>query len=604
MSVIIVDEDTGRKMVGRQWSDGLHQAVEAKEGVEIKDETQTLATITLQNFFKLYKALAGMTGTAQTEAEEFDKIYKLDVVSIPTNRPVIRQDHTDLVYRTLPEKLEALLDDIKITSDAGRPVLVGTASVESSELLSQLLTKKYGIQHEVLNAKQHEREGHIVAHAGEQHKDKHGRVVGNVTIATNMAGRGTDIKPAQKTFFTVEAIDGDKVTLKQRGTDETMVIGPDDAARGAFDLESVQVGDDVGGLHVIGSERHTARRIDDQLRGRSGRQGDAGSSRFYVSLADPLMKMFMPEWAVNILKKAGLQPGEPIESRLVTKQIAGAQKKVEERNFLSRKSLLEYDEVMDVQRLQFYGLRQKVLEGRDIDRVIWDMIGESIEDAVDRYVASDFRASVLAEYGKETFGNQLDVEDLRGLKTFDDVDDLLKQKAKNEVGDTIRSTLGEYMGEDRLDSSVWDTASIASFAQNSYGVTLTHKQIKETGAEELAETIIEAAYNKVDATDTSGMKPYLEPLYPLEELCKWANGKFSIGLEPAELIQDETRNISKSPTEINQMIEERGRAAYLKRETEYPVDHTLGIVSGGADVIDREDAARYLGAWAKLKYAM
>ena len=604
MSVIIVDEYTGRKMVGRQWSDGLHQAVEAKEGVEIKDETQTLATITLQNFFKLYKALAGMTGTAQTEAEEFDKIYNLDVVSIPTNRPVIRADHTDLVYRTVEEKLEALLDDIKSNSDAGRPVLVGTASVESSEMLSHVLKRKHGIQHEVLNAKQHEREGHIVAHAGEQHTDSRGKVVGNVTIATNMAGRGTDIKPAQETFFEVQSIDNDSATLKQRGTDKTFSLTPEDEGWRVFNLDRADEGDLVGGLHVIGSERHTARRIDDQLRGRSGRQGDPGSSRFYVSLADPLMKMFMPDWAVNVLKRAGLQYGEPIESGLVTKQIAGAQKKVEERNYLSRKNLLEYDEIMDLQRLQFYGLRQRVLEGRDIDRVIWEMIGESIEDAVDKYVAADYRATVLAEYGRETFGNQVDVEDLRGLRTFQDVDDLLKQKAKDEVSDTIRSTLGEFMGEDRFDSSAWDTGSIVNFAQTNYGVTLTHKQVKDTDSEDLAELLIEAAYKKVDKTDTSGVNPLLEPLFPLEELCKWANSKFSIGLNPDELLQDKTRNISKPPAEIIQMIDERGRAAYLKREIEYPIDHVLGLAQQQGEVIENPQVASYLSAWVKLKYAM
>src|SRR5690606_28164429 len=419
MSVVIVDEYTGRKMVGRQWSDGLHQAIEAKEKVPIKKETQTLATITLQNFFKLYTARAGMTGTAQTEAEEFDKIYRLDVVSIPTHRPVIREDRNDLVYRTEPEKWEAILDDIKAHSDAGRPVLVGTTSVEKSEFLSQLLTRKHGIEHEVLNAKQHEREAHIVEKAGQQHTNKFGDVVGNVTIATNMAGRGTDIKPAAETFFDVVNSDGQIVTLKQRGTGKVLELGVDDPRRHVYQLSTGK--EVVGGLHVIGTERHTARRIDDQLRGRSGRQGDAGSSRFYVSLGDPLMKMFMPEWAVNILRKAGVEYGEAIDSRLVTKRIAGAQKKVEERNFLARKNLLEYDEVMDVQRLQFYGLRQQVLEGRDIDRVIWDMIGVAIEDAVDRYVTNDYRSTVLAEWARNTFDIHIEPEDFAGLRKFDEI---------------------------------------------------------------------------------------------------------------------------------------------------------------------------------------
>ncbi|MBV8782505.1 MAG: preprotein translocase subunit SecA, partial [Phycisphaerae bacterium] len=294
MEVIIVDEYTGRKMVGRQWSDGLHQAVEAKERVPIKSETQTMATITLQNFFKLYKALAGMTGTAQTEAEEFQKIYSLEVVTIPTNRPVIRKDNEDRVYRTEREKWEAIIEEIKEESDKGRPVLVGTTSVEKSEMLSNLLKRKYGVEHEVLNAKQHEREAQIVLVAGQQHNNAHGETVGNVTIATNMAGRGTDIKLASNSHK-------------------------------------------AGGLHVIGTERHTARRIDNQLRGRGGRQGDPGSSRFYVSLQDDLMKMFAGEWTIKVLGFLGMEEGMAIEDKRISKGILKAQKKVEERNFLARK---------------------------------------------------------------------------------------------------------------------------------------------------------------------------------------------------------------------------------------------------------------------------
>ncbi len=600
MDVVIVDEYTGRKMVGRQWSDGLHQAVEAKEGVPIKKETQTMATITLQNFFKLYKALAGMTGTAQTEAEEFAKIYKLEVVSIPTNRPVVREDFTDLVYRTEPEKWDSILDDIKKNSDAGRPVLVGTTSVEKSEFLSRLLAKKYGIQHDVLNAKQHEREASIVENAGKQHKNKQGQLVGNVTIATNMAGRGTDIKPAPSTFYEVKNREGD-VELEQRETGTKVVIPKDDLQlREAFQIDTGH--DIVGGLHVVATERHTSRRIDDQLRGRSGRQGDAGSSRFYVSLGDPLMKMFMPEWATNVLKKAGLEYGEPIESRLVTRQIAGAQKKVEERNFLSRKSLLEYDEVMDHQRLQFYGLRQKVLEGRDIDSVIWDMIGESITDAVDKYIGQDYRAGVLAEWGRNTFQTQLDTEDLIGLRRHEDVDDLYKQKAKNDVRDTIRSTLGEFMGEDRADHEMWDTRGLRSWAKSRYGVELTTSEIDNAAADELEERLAESAYERIDQVDTSAVKPFLEGLYPANELCRWANEKFSIGLSASELMLDEERSVSRPPAEIIEVVEQRAREAYSKREVTFPVDHVIGLVSGGSAEIADEQAAAYVVGWAKFKF--
>ena len=602
-SVVIVDEYTGRKMVGRQWSDGLHQACEAKEKVAIKKETQTMATITLQNFFKLYKALSGMTGTAQTEAEEFSKIYNLEVVSIPTNRPVIRQDETDLVYRTEQEKYDAILDDIKANSDAGRPVLVGTTSVDKSEMLSRILTKKHGIQHEVLNAKQHERESHIVEHAGEQHTNRHGQLVGNVTIATNMAGRGTDIKPAPGSFFDVTRRDGDVVTLKQRGTDKTITVGKDDVDKKY--VFQVDAGTDVvGGLHVVATERHTARRIDDQLRGRSGRQGDPGSSRFYVSLQDPLMKMFMPEWATNVLKKAGLEYGEPIESRLVTRQIAGAQKKVEERNFLSRKNLLDYDEVMDVQRLQFYGLRQKVLEGRDIDRVIWDMIGQSIGDAVDKYVGGDYRSTVLAEWGRNTFQTQLDPEDLSGLKRREDVDDLYRQKAKNDVRDTIHSTLGEFMGEDPTDPDGWDIRGLQSWARSRYGVEMSQEEIRQTDADELEDRLCESSYEKIDRIETDGVEPYLVPLFPVQELCNWANEKFAIGLQPGELMLDEERGVSRPPAEIVGIIERRAREAYRKREIEFPIDHTLAMVAPGSETVDNEQAAHYLTQWAKAKYGM
>ncbi|HQY89529.1 MAG TPA: hypothetical protein PK402_12825, partial [Tepidisphaeraceae bacterium] len=331
LEVVIVDEYTGRKMVGRQWSDGLHQAVEAKERVPIKVETQTMATITLQNFFKLYGTIAGMTGTAQTEAEEFAKIYKLEVVSIPTNRPVVRKDHEDRVYRTEGEKWDSIIEEIKLHHEAGRPVLVGTTSVEKSDKLSQLLTRKYGIKHEVLNARLHEREAQIVALAGLTHKNAHDEIVGNVTIATNMAGRGTDIKPRPETFFEVTSIQRgkpDTFVLKQRETGKEIHVPAKSPQAEVFDLQ--EHSKTVGGLHVIGTERHTSRRIDNQLRGRSGRQGDSGSSRFYCSLEDDLLKMFMPDWTVNVFKKIGMQYGEAIESGMLTKSI---EKAIQERDF-------------------------------------------------------------------------------------------------------------------------------------------------------------------------------------------------------------------------------------------------------------------------------
>ena len=325
--IIIVDEFTGRLMHGRQWSDGLHQAVEAKENVQVKEETQTLATITLQNFFKLYKKIAGMTGTANTEAAEFMSIYKLEVVNIPTNQPCVRDDRNDLIYKSLKEKFNAIVEEIHEVSGQGRPILVGTVSIEKSEALSAALTKKYGIEHEVLNAKQHAREAVIVAKAGHQHQSRDGSMRGNVTIATNMAGRGTDIK-----------------------------LGPGVA--------------DIGGLHILGTERHEARRIDNQLRGRAGRQGDAGSSQFFLSFDDDLMRIFAPEWTIKALSWIGWEEGEPIYHPRISKGIEKAQKKVEERNFEARKSLLDYDEVMDYQRKIFYGRRREILSGKGLRELI------------------------------------------------------------------------------------------------------------------------------------------------------------------------------------------------------------------------------------------
>jgi preprotein translocase subunit SecA len=327
--VIIVDEFTGRQQPGRRWADGLHQAVEAKEGVKVQQETQTLATITYQNYFRLYTKLAGMTGTAVTEAEEFDKIYKLQVVVIPTHKPMIRDDRPDLIYKTEDAKFNAVAEEIQEVASGGRPVLVGTVSVEKSERLARLLEKR-GVRHEVLNAKQHEREALIVANAGQP---------GAVTIATNMAGRGTDI-----------------------------VLGP-----------GVAPG---GGLHIVGTERHESRRIDNQLRGRAGRQGDPGSSRFFLALDDDLMRIFGGDRIKGMMNMLRVADDEPIESRMVSRQIEGAQTKVEGHNFDARRYLVEYDDVMNKQREIIYGERRKVLEGVDLRELVLSWVRKVVEDAV------------------------------------------------------------------------------------------------------------------------------------------------------------------------------------------------------------------------------
>ncbi len=366
--VVIIDEFTGRMMAGRRWSDGLHQAVEAKEGVKIQNENQTLASITFQNYFRMYGKLSGMTGTADTEAFEFQQIYGLEVVVIPTHRPMIRKDFGDQVYRTAQEKHDAIIADIRDCNGRGQPVLVGTVSIESSEHLSRLL-KKQGIDHEVLNAKQHEREAHIVTQAGRP---------GAVTIATNMAGRGTDIVLGGNIDIDLAAAAGDKE--KEQG----------------IRAQWQKVHDQVlssGGLHVIGTERHESRRIDNQLRGRSGRQGDAGSSRFYLSLEDNLLRIFGSDRVSGLMQKLGMQPGEAIEHPWVSRAIENAQRKVESRNFDIRKQLLEYDDVANDQRKVIYEQRNRLMEVDDIS----DSITEIRRDVVDELVSNSIPPQSLEE---------------------------------------------------------------------------------------------------------------------------------------------------------------------------------------------------------------
>ncbi|HXH84805.1 MAG TPA: preprotein translocase subunit SecA, partial [Candidatus Tectomicrobia bacterium] len=371
--VIIVDEFTGRMMPGRRWSDGLHQAVEAKEGVRIERENQTLATITFQNYFRMYDKLAGMTGTAETEAEEFAKIYKLDVTVIPTNRPLIRVNAPDVVYKTEREKFDAVVQDIIERHQKGQPVLVGTVSIEKSERLSALL-KKRGVRHEVLNAKYHEREAEIVAQAGRE---------GAVTIATNMAGRGTDILLGGNPDFLSKEI------LRKKGLDPA--TAPAEARASAL-AEARRVTEpehqrvvDRGGLHIVGTERHESRRVDNQLRGRSGRQGDPGSSRFYLSLEDDLLRIFGSQRIQKIMDRLGMEEGEPIEHRLVTRAIATAQKRVEQHNFEIRKHLLEYDDVMNRQREIIYRMRREILEGASQAERIMDWIDDLVVATLDTY---------------------------------------------------------------------------------------------------------------------------------------------------------------------------------------------------------------------------
>jgi preprotein translocase subunit SecA len=373
---------------GRRYNEGMHQAIEAKEGVDIKDENQTLATITLQNFFRLYTKLAGMTGTAMTEAAEFDKIYKLGVVQIPTNREMVRQDQPDLVYKTESAKYDAVVEDIATRHEKGQPVLVGTVSVEKSELLSGLLRKR-GVPHEVLNAKHHQREASIVAEAGRK---------GAVTVATNMAGRGTDIMLGGNVEFLAHA------ALEEKGlsaTEDSELYEAEwpkalTAAKEGATAEHDEVAK-LGGLYVLGTERHESRRIDNQLRGRSGRQGDPGESRFYLSLGDDLMRLFKSQVVEQVLTRLGVAEDVPIESKMVTRAIASAQTQVEQQHFEIRKDVLKYDEVLNRQRMVVYEERRRVLHGEDMR----DQILSFIQQTIEAYVVAETADSFAEEWDLE-----------------------------------------------------------------------------------------------------------------------------------------------------------------------------------------------------------
>ena len=452
--VIIVDEFTGRLMPGRRWSDGLHQSIEAKENVKIERENQTLATITFQNYFRMYKKLAGMTGTAETEAPEFDKIYRLEVVVIPTNRVLLRKENPDIVYRTEKEKYFAAADEIQRLHESNQPVLVGTTSIEKSERLSELLKKK-GIKHVVLNAKYHEREAEIVAQAGRK---------GMVTIATNMAGRGTDILLGGNAEFKAkqecvkkgiaqpiraaqgkieaEANDPNRTVWYYAGNEYGVPTDQWNEIFTRYKAETDQEHRDVieaGGLHIFGTERHEARRIDNQLRGRAGRQGDPGSSRFYLSLEDDLMRIFAKEWVSNLLQRLGMEEGVPIESRMITRRIEVAQKAVEGQNFESRKHLLEYDDVMNKQRTAVYGLRRRLLEGLDQkDLIIEDYVSGILGDILERHcppkehVANwDLKAlkdAVFTRFGVDIYAEGLKPEEMNRQELGDAIFDKLKER--------------------------------------------------------------------------------------------------------------------------------------------------------------------------------
>ena len=431
--VLIVDEFTGRIMLGRRYNEGLHQAIEAKEGVKVEHESKTLATITFQNYFRLFKKLSGMTGTAMTESQEFQEIYSLDVVEIPTNKPMIRQDYHDVVYKTEAAKFNALIEQVIECHEKGQPVLVGTVSIEKSEVLSKLL-KRRGIKHEVLNAKFHDKEAEIVAQAGK---------FGAVTIATNMAGRGTDIMLGGNSEFLAKA------AMRRKGYSEELIVEATgfaetdneeilEARKEYAELEKKykdEIKDEAekvreaGGLFIIGTERHDSRRIDNQLRGRSGRQGDPGASRFYLSLEDDLMRLFGGDRLQNVMNTLGADENMPIESKMVSKSIESAQKKKESQNFAIRKHVLQYDDVMNRQRELIYAQRNRVLDGEDLKESILKMMDESINESMDFYCSSslqknDWNISGLREKYLGWITEPTD---------FEDVDSFDREKVKQEL---------------------------------------------------------------------------------------------------------------------------------------------------------------------------
>jgi preprotein translocase subunit SecA len=629
--VIIVDEFTGRLMPGRHWSDGLHQAVEAKEGVPIKEENQTLATITLQNFFKLYGKICGMTGTALTEAGEFWKIYKLDVIGVPTNKPLRRTIHPDVIYRSEPEKFTAIADEIerinrwtsvqlkdgsivsgnvrredersielqlpeskqteliprdkiKEVQPPGRPVLVGTVSIEKSERLSGLLDKR-GIKHEVLNAKHHKREAEIVAQAGRKSA---------VTIATNMAGRGTDIILGGNPETMVWAQLQDKyATRLDVPQDEWHTLVTEIEQREGMKVEGEEV-KKLGGLHIIGTERHEARRIDLQLRGRCGRQGDPGSSRFYLSLEDDLMRIFAGEWVKNLLTRLGMQEGEAIESRMVSRRIEGAQKKVEERHFEARKNLLEYDEVMDEQRKRVYRYRQRILDGINCRDLITEMIGREVDEHLARYFDPAYGADTFAAAA----GNQLHVQlDGKAYRNTDFKDaeriavDEASRMAESQVLDAIEENL-----PDAEDQSEWNWAALATTLNTRWGLNLRDRDLKKIGHENLSEELIKLAHEAIERIDLSSAARYLEPDYGIRTACGWLRDKFGVEIAP-----EEARELE--PAKFTELAHDRAIAAYDERESEYPVLAGLYRFSARGSGGQRQGFLREdLVEWAKWRF--
>ncbi len=630
-SIIIVDDFTGRLMEGRQWSDGLHQAVEAKEGVKIKEETQTLATITLQNFFKLYNKLSGMTGTAMTEAAEFWKIYHLDVIAIPTNRRMQRIEFSDTIFLTEKEKYQAVADDIErvhkwdvltmkdgsetlgeITSETdtdyvvkmkesrtnetipksnvtrvayrGRPVLVGTVSIEKSEQIAGLLDRR-GIPHQVLNAKHHRREAEIIAQAGR---------MGAVTIATNMAGRGTDIILGGNPETMAWAQLQDKYATRLDVPREEWDALVHEIEQREKMKEAGQRVREIGGLYVIGTERHESRRIDLQLRGRCGRQGDPGSSRFYLSLEDDLMRIFAGDWVRNWMEKfGGMGNGEAIENAFISRRITGAQKKVEERNFDIRKNLLEYDEVMDQQRKRVYGYRQQILEGVSCRHLVLEQIHQQIDHYVKTYTDPLFGAEAYSKFAAQKVSCQLEARDFRNLDPQTAAAfaiDLAERSAETQILDAIEENLPESE-----DESEWNWEALCKWMNTKYGTSYRTADLKKIPRDQLDEHLIERAFQVLHAVDLTEGASLLDEHYGINMLIGWMRHKFGI-----EVQLDQIKSLEAE--QIKQRLVAMAEQAYRQKESEYPV--IAGMMRYGQQVSENQirlDGAG-LAQWASERF--
>ena len=601
--IIIVDEHTGRMMEGRQWSDGLHQAVEAKEGVRIKEETQTLATITLQNFFKLYKKLSGMTGTAMTEAAEFVKIYNLDVITVPTNRPLARITYPDAVYRTEREKWDAVVEEIKEVHVTGRPVLLGTVSIENSEKLAHKLTKN-GVKHKLLNAKPEyaEREAETIAQAGR---------LNAVTIATNMAGRGTDIilggNPEYLAWDELKQMKNeDGRPLYPTRLDVPKAVWNDltkkIAKREGMEDEGRQVAE-LGGLHVIGTERHDSRRIDLQLRGRAGRQGDNGSSRFFISLEDDLMRKFGGEWVKDWLSRLGMQEGERIESKLVTRQIESSQKKVEERFFEQRKHLLEYDEVMDEQRKRVYSYRQSILEGADCRALIISMINKQLALKTEYFLKPTYRWETVVEWVKQRCGLQLKPREIRDMSP-EQLVIYLRDRADRHAYEHIREQIDNSIPED-VDPREQNWQALSRWANSNYGLNTNERELRKVGfltegdpesldIGKLHDYLYQRAVETINRFDFSPVQEFLDEKWGRQSLSEWLHQQYGVEIRPEQF-----ENLS--PEDSAALTEREIKELYRRKEIEFPVSVGLSHFMAEHNGVTRYNRAA-LADWANGRF--